>query len=103
MIHLGQKTEAVEALKSEKRLPLPEGGYTLLKTVHTVPGVYSELFLLTERGSGIGRLIVDPFKRLLFSTKPDEVHALKTLRQEGLTLTQAIHHLQQQRSPRHGP
>ena len=103
MILLGQKTEAVEALKSEKRLPLPEGGYTLLKTVHTVPGVYSELFLLTERGSGIGRLIVDPFKRLLFSTKPDEVHALKTLRQEGLTLTQAIHHLQQQRSPRHGP
>ncbi|NBS15705.1 MAG: DUF87 domain-containing protein [Gammaproteobacteria bacterium] len=103
MILLGQKAEAVEALKSEKRLPLPEGGYTLLKTVHTVPGVYSELFLLTERGSGIGRLIVDPFKRLLFSTKPDEVHALKRLRQEGRTLTQAIHHLQHQRSPHHGP
>ena len=93
MYLLGQKAEAIEGLKADKRLPLSDGGYALLKTVHTLPGVYSEIFFLTERGSGIGRLIVDPFKRLLFSTRADEVNALKRLRRQGLTLPEAIHRL----------
>ena len=101
MILLGQKAEAVEALRGEKRLPLPEGGYTLLKTVHTVPGVYSELFLLTEMGAGIGRLIVDPYKRLLFSTKPDEVHQIRQLRMQGMPITKAIQTLLDRRRQRH--
>jgi len=101
MILLGQKAEAVEALRSEKRLPLPEGGYNLLKTVHTVPGVYSELFILTEMGAGIGRLIVDPFKRLLFSTKPDDVHQIRQLRMQGVPITEAIQTLLDRRSQRH--
>ena len=101
MILLGQKAEAVEAFRSEKRLPLPEGGYNLLKTVHTVPGVYSELFILTEMGAGIGRLIVDPFKRLLFSTKPDEVHQIRQLRMQGIPITEAIQTLLDRRRQRH--
>ena len=36
MYLLGQKAEAIEALKAERRLPLSEGGYALLKTVHTL-------------------------------------------------------------------
>ncbi|MEN9680598.1 MAG: hypothetical protein RLZZ627_491 [Pseudomonadota bacterium] len=101
MILLGQKAEAVEALKAEKRLPLPEGGYTLLKTVHTVPGVYSELFILNEWGAGIGRLIVDPFKRILFSTKPDDVHQIKQLRMQGIPITAAIKTLIDRRRKHH--
>ena len=100
MILLGQKPEAVEALKSERRLPLPEGGYNLLKTVHTVPGVYSELFILNEYGAGIGRLIVDPFKRLLFSTKPGDVQDIRTLRRQGLSITEAIQRLLEDRRRR---
>jgi len=101
MILLGQKAEAVEALRSEKRLPLPEGGYNLLKTVHTIPGVYSELFILTEMGAGIGRLIVDPFKRLLFSTKPDDVHQIRQLRMQGIPIAEAIQTLLDRRRQRH--
>ena len=48
-------------------------------------------------GSGIGRLIVDPFKRLLFSTKPEDVQALKLLRRQGLSLGDAIQQLQDSR------
>jgi conjugal transfer ATP-binding protein TraC len=44
-------------------------------------------------GSGIGRLIVDPFKRILFSTKPEDVNALKQLRRQGLSLGDAIQQL----------
>ncbi len=93
MYLLGQKAEAIEGMKADRRLPLSDGGYALLKTVHTIPGVYSEIFFITERGTGIGRLIVDPFKRLLFSTRADDVNALKQLRRQGLSLQEAIHRL----------
>ena len=87
---LGQKNEAIEQLKSEKRLPLGEAGYALLKSVHTVKGRYSEVFILGETGAGIGRLVVDPFKRLLFSTHPDEIAAIRSLRDRGHSLEGAI-------------
>jgi conjugal transfer ATP-binding protein TraC len=98
MYLLGQKAEAIEALKAERRLPLSEGGYALLKTVHTLPGVYSEIFFITERGTGIGRLVVDPFKRILFSTRADEVNAIKQLRRQGLSLQEAVHTLMADRN-----
>jgi conjugal transfer ATP-binding protein TraC len=97
MYLLGQKAEVIEGMKQDRRLPLSDGGYELLKTVHTLPGAYSEIFFLTEMGSGIGRLIVDPFKRLLFSTKPEDVQALKQLRRQGLSLGDAILQLQSSR------
>jgi conjugal transfer ATP-binding protein TraC len=97
MYLLGQKAEVIEGMKQDRRLPLSDGGYELLKTVHTLPGAYSEIFFLTEMGSGIGRLIVDPFKRLLFSTKPEDVQALKQLRRQGLSLGDAIQQLQSSR------
>ena len=57
MYLLGQKAETINALKKEGRLPLGEGGYEYLKTVHTVTGVYSEIFFITDlaMGTGIGR------------------------------------------------
>jgi conjugal transfer ATP-binding protein TraC len=97
MYLLGQKAEVIEGMKQDRRLPLSDGGYELLKTVHTLPGAYSEILFLTEMGSGIGRLIVDPFKRLLFSTKPEDVQALKQLRRQGLSLGDAIQQLQSSR------
>ena len=100
MYLLGQKAEVIEGMKQDRRLPLSEGGYELLKTVHTLPGAYSEIFFLTEMGSGIGRLIVDPFKRLLFSTKPEDVQALRQLRRQGLNLGEAIQQLLDARRPK---
>jgi hypothetical protein len=93
MYLLGQKAEVIEGMKQDRRLPLSDGGYELLKTVHTLPGAYSEIFFITEMGSGIGRLIVDPFKRILFSTKPEDVQAIKLLRRQGLSLGDAVKEL----------
>jgi len=100
MYLLGQKAEVIEGMKQDRRLPLSDGGYELLKTVHTLPGAYSEIFFITEMGSGIGRLIVDPFKRILFSTKPEDVQALKQLRRQGLSLGDAIQQLTDTRQPK---
>ena len=90
LLLLGQKSEAVDLLRKEERLALGEAGYTLLKSVHTVPGRYSEVFIHGETGSGIGRLVVDPFKRLLFSTRPGDIADIRQKRKEGHDLRSAI-------------
>jgi conjugal transfer ATP-binding protein TraC len=97
---LGQKRETIESVKEQKRLSLSEGGYALLSSVHTIPGRYSEILFLTSSGQGIGRLIVDPAKRLLYSTHPQDVHRLKHLREQGLDLHQAIQYVLAERSGR---
>lgn len=90
LLLLGQKAESLDLLKREDRLSLGEAGYALLKSVHTLPGRYSEVFIHGETGSGIGRLVVDPYKRLLFSTRPDDVAAIRSLRLKGHDLESAI-------------
>jgi len=87
---LGQNRETVAALEREKRLDIGSFGYELLKTVHTVPGHYSEILFMTERGSGVGRLYVDPFKLLLYSTNPDDLAAINKYTSQGYSEGDAI-------------
>ena len=53
MYLLGQKAETINALKKEGRLPLGEGGYEYLKTVHTVTGVIPRFSLLPKWAPGL--------------------------------------------------
>ena len=59
---------------------------SLLKTVHTVAGHYSEAFF----NGAIHRLIVSPFSKLLYSTKASDVTAVARHFRNGLTMKQAI-------------
>lgn len=52
MYLLGQKLKPSTRSK-EGRLPLGEGGYEYLKTVHTVTGVYSKFSLLPKWAPGL--------------------------------------------------
>ena len=90
---LAQPSQAIDQLHAENRLPMTAGGVELLKSVHTVPGAYSEIMTLTDRGAGIGRLVVDPFRRLLYSTRPNDVAAIRKLRQDGYSVGDAINQL----------
>lgn len=95
---LGQKKEAINQIKTEQRLPLTDGGYELLKTVHTATGRYSEIFFMCEGGYGVGRLIVDPFSQLLYSTKAEDVQAIKQLTSRGIPTSDAIRQLLEERN-----
>ncbi len=91
MLLLKQKSEAIDNLRDNKRLGLTDAGYELLKSVHTTPGQYSEIMMITERGAGIGRLYVNRFTQLLYSTKAEEVQAINNIQQEmQCTMEQAI-------------
>lgn len=100
MYLLGQTPEAVESVKKSGRLTLSEGGFDLLRSVHTLPGVYSEIFVKSRHGIGVGRLIVGDFQKLLYSTDPNDTHAINSLIKQGVSLPDAIETLIEQRRPR---
>lgn len=93
MYLLGQTNETVESVKRSGRLALSEGGFHMLKTVHTVQGVYSEIFVKAKSGWGIGRLIVGEFQKLLYSTKAEDVNAISNYVQAGLSIPEAINQI----------
>ncbi len=67
-----------------------DGGYTFLKSVHTVTGHYSEIFFVTSYGLGIGRLMVDKYTQLLYSTHPDDIKKITERTRLGMTTAEAI-------------
>ena len=72
------------------RLSMDEGMKRMLQSLRTEHGAYSEIFISSPVGSGIGRLIVDPYSLLLYSSKAEDVSAIDAKRAEGLTLPAAI-------------
>ena len=92
MILLGQKKETIESIKRDNRIALSDGGFEVLKTVRSVRGVFSELFFYMNGGknTGIGRLIVDRYTQLLYSTHADDINALELRLQGGMTTHEAI-------------
>jgi len=90
MYLLAQKPETVEMLRKDGKLAIPNVGYDLLKTIHTQPGQYSEVLVYSNGGLGVGRLIVNRFSQLVYSTAPQEVAGLNARVSKGMTITQAI-------------
>jgi conjugal transfer ATP-binding protein TraC len=92
---LGQKGESVDFMKKTGRLSLSDGGFDLLKTVQTVKGRFSEIFMYTSSNqgavsAGIGRLVVSRFSQLLYTTDASEVAMIQERVKRGMTLTDAI-------------
>ncbi len=87
---LYQKPETIETIKRENRLMIGEGGFEYLKSVHTVTGHYSEIFFRTDYGLGVGRLIVDPYTKLLYSTHPNDIKKIAAKTRLGMSTADAI-------------
>lgn len=97
---LGMKPETVQNLRENKAIDLTDFGFNVLKTVHTQPGAYSEVFIHTDIGSGIGRLILEPYKQLMYSTNPKDVDAIDKRREQGMSLEEAINDVLEERKRR---
>lgn len=90
MFLLGQRPDAIDRVVAARQLPLSGLGLELLKSVRTVPGKYSEIFILSDWGQGIARLVVDPFSRLLYSTRPDDLALIARFRGRGMSAAEAV-------------
>lgn len=90
MFLLGQTPETVEQVKKAGYLDLSDGGFEILKGVTTKKGAYSEIFIKSKAGIGIGRLIVSEYEKLMFSTDAKDIAAINYYVDKGYTYDQAI-------------
>lgn len=93
MCLLSQKPESIEYLKKRDRLSLTPQKEALLKSVKTKQGEYAEVMITGSNGYAVGRLILDPFSGLLYSTKAEDYTAIQHLRERGFSLSDAINQL----------
>ncbi|MFN9000685.1 MAG: type IV secretion system protein TraC [Holosporales bacterium] len=88
---LSQKKESVEQLRESKRVMLDEPGVaSLIQSLHKKKGEYAEIAISGPPGVTVGRLRLDPFSRILYSTNPEEYAAVEGLVKQGLSLSEAI-------------
>lgn len=85
-----QKPESIELLERKGRLSIDPGKKRLLTSLRTEPGVFSETYISSPVGEGIGRLVLDPATLLLFSNKLEDNEPLDRLRASGMSIDEAI-------------
>ena len=83
MCMLSQKPESIEHLKKSNRISLSAQQEAQLKSVKTKQGQYAELMISGTHGYAIGRLLLDPFSNLLYSTKAEDFSAVNLLTHGG--------------------
>jgi conjugal transfer ATP-binding protein TraC len=90
MCLLSQKKESIDQLKESKKLSLDYAEETLLRSVHTQKGKYAEIMISGPTGSAIGRLVLDPFSKILYSTDAHEFSRVEDLQNQGMSLAEAV-------------
>ena len=98
MFLLRQKPESIEMMDKLGQLTMDDAMKRLLQSLRTEHGAYSEIFIHSPIGNGIGRLIVDPYSLLLFSSRAEDFNAINDKRAGGLTVSQAIDAVLRERS-----
>ncbi len=62
----------------------------ILESVRSRKGNYSEIFMETPGGSGVARLVVDPYSYYLYTSDPNDIAKLNKLVDEGHSYDEAI-------------
>ncbi|WP_425953168.1 type IV secretion system protein TraC [Ralstonia pseudosolanacearum] len=89
---LKQNSESIDGAIAGGQFKIEPYGAHMLKTVHTVPGKYSEVMVKrSESEWGIFRLTVDRFTQVLFSTKDDERDDIFDAIDRGDSVVDAVH------------
>lgn len=88
--YLGQKASTLEQLRADNTLVMEDWAFNLLKSVRTEAGVYSEIFFQQGQVMCVGRLVVSEYQKLLYSTNPDDVNAIRNYQLQGKSIDEAI-------------
>jgi conjugal transfer ATP-binding protein TraC len=94
---LSQKEESVAQLKNSKRILLDEQKEKIITSVRTEQGKYAEVLINGADGYAVGKLLLDPFSGLLFSTKAEDYAAVQEFRKQGYEITEAVEQILQER------
>jgi conjugal transfer ATP-binding protein TraC len=88
-IILAQTPESIEQLVASKRIVIDANLQKLMTSLSST-SEYSEMLIKSAQGYSIHRLILDPFSRILFSSKGEEFAAVKRLEAQDIPLKDAI-------------
>ncbi len=79
---------------SISKLNLSEHKKKMLESLSSPHENFREVMICDPDGNyPVARIVLDPFSKLLYSTKPEEYAQLKELRKKGLSISKAINHL----------
>jgi conjugal transfer ATP-binding protein TraC len=98
MFLLRQKPESIEMMDKLGQVNMDDAMKRLLQSLRTEHGAYSEVFIHSPAGSGVGRLIVDDYSLLLFSSRAEDFNAINDKRARGLSVSEAIDAVRKDRS-----
>jgi conjugal transfer ATP-binding protein TraC len=96
-LFLSQKAESVAQLRKDERFVADEFKETMLTSVTTLQGKYAEVMVSGARGYAVGKLLLDPFSSLLFSTKPEDYAAVRDLTERGYEIGNAVEEVLKER------
>ena len=95
---IGPRPESIESMDRLGQLKMDDALKRLLQSLRTEQGLYSEVYIHSPAGSGIGRVLVDPYSLLLFSSRAEDFSAINAQRALGLSVPEAIRAVLQHRS-----
>jgi conjugal transfer ATP-binding protein TraC len=87
---LSQKEESIAQLKKSERILLDPFKEKLLTSVKTIHRKYAEVMINGADGYAVGKLLLDPFSSLLFSTRAEDYAAVQELRAKGMEVAEAL-------------
>jgi len=87
---LSQKPESIEQLKKASRIHVTPLKEAQLKSLRTKQGHYAEVMITGSSGYAIGRLLLDPYSSMLYSTKAEDYSAVLALKAKGMGMKEAI-------------
>ena len=87
---LNQKPEAIALLKKNEQFTISDAQQKLLQSIDTKQGEYAEVMIMGSGQATVGRLILDPYSLILYSTKPEEFSAVQRLVDNGLSMEDAV-------------
>lgn len=88
---LKQPSGTVELMKTEKIMTdIGQWGYDQINGLRTIPNLYSEIFVSANSSRGVGRLTLERFKQILFSTRGAERDMVFQWMSEGMSAADAI-------------
>ena len=90
VISLRLKPESVSQIAKSERLQLSEYDAEMIRSLSVSSGEYSELYLMGPHGNHVGRLILDPFSKTLYSSDARPFKQIEQLQAKGVSIEEAI-------------
>lgn len=87
---LEQKPESIEFWKNTGKVTMDPYLERTIRSLRTEQGKYAEILIKGQDINAVGRLILDPYSKVLLSTKAEEVRAINALIAQGMSMKDAV-------------